>query len=161
MSGPNASVTASSAGKMPPGTLDEIEKYGPIDELTLSKYGGSRKHGTGDLPLYFSTGMNMANDATIDAFAKHGTTGNALNLDINSGDPIGTGVAPVMAKAGKYRATAATVYLTNPPDNLDIKTHIQIARVLLDGTKAKCIGVETVSGEKCSHYLYPFRLTQR
>ncbi|CAK1366760.1 unnamed protein product [Cercospora beticola] len=68
-----------------------------------------------------------------------------LNLDINSGNPLGMASVPSTAKAG-LRSTATKAYLENAPHNLTIMTETTVARVILDGTKA--IGVRTANGDE-------------
>jgi choline dehydrogenase-like flavoprotein len=132
-------------------SLDAIERYGHLDNVAWDQYGGRRDQGTGDVPLSFSNDRNEANEVLLNAFANYGSLSHPFTRDINSGELIGTAVIPIMAKDGIYRATAATVYLSNPPANLHIKKNSEVARVILDEGKTRCIGVETVLGQTCQY----------
>ena len=70
-------------------------------------------------------------------------SGYEFNPDANSGNPLGLGLTVNSAQQG-LRSTAADM-LTDSPSNLHILTDTQIARVLLNGTKA--VGVETLNGQ--------------
>lgn len=61
-----------------------------------------------------------------------------MNLDMNSGDPIGIGVSASTAAHG-VRSTAAD-FVKDPPSNLRIRTDVSVSRLLFDDKK--CIGVE-------------------
>ncbi|KAF2417417.1 alcohol oxidase [Tothia fuscella] len=56
------------------------------------------------------------------------------NLDINSGNPIGNGVDPATGSMAK-RTTAATAYLSKPPNNLTIMTHALATKIIFEGKK--------------------------
>lgn len=73
------------------------------------------------------------------------TTGIKKNLDLNSGDPIGIGIAPNTSRHG-YRVTAKTAYLDHALTNLTIMSNHTVHRLLLEGNKA--IGVVT-NNETC------------
>ncbi|EXJ94472.1 hypothetical protein A1O1_02868 [Capronia coronata CBS 617.96] len=61
--------------------------------------------------------------------------GISTNKDVNSGNPIGLGMGTVCCIDGK-RITAAK-YLEDPPSNLTIVTGALVAKVLLEGKKAR------------------------
>ncbi|ORX95916.1 glucose-methanol-choline oxidoreductase, partial [Clohesyomyces aquaticus] len=71
--------------------------------------------------------------------------GHRLNPDVNSGDPIGFGIASVCIADG-VRATSASAYLSRPPSNLKILTGAPVARIFFDQKRA--IGIEIVGGVK-------------
>ena len=81
-------------------------------------------------------------DCLIDQLEAFNKSGLPLNLDHNSGDPIGLSVVANTAYRG-VRSTAADA-LADAPSNLHIVTDSEVARVIFDGTRA--IGVETVNG---------------
>lgn len=69
-----------------------------------------------------------------------------INKDLSSGNPIGVGVCPSTSRQG-VRVTAKTAFLSSVPENLELATGIQVARVLFE--EAKAVGVESVDGKKC------------
>ncbi|KAF2738929.1 FAD/NAD(P)-binding domain-containing protein [Polyplosphaeria fusca] len=80
--------------------------------------------------------------SALDAIHKNGE---ALNLDFNSGDPMGFGVFPATySESG--RTTSANAHLTNPPANLTIWTGAAVHRLKLEG--AKVVGIEAADGRK-------------
>lgn len=71
-----------------------------------------------------------------------------LNPDMNSGNPLGMGISPSTAHKGA-RVTSASAFLEPRPENLDIKTNVSVAKIILAGKKA--VGIETITGEKCEY----------
>lgn len=72
-------------------------------------------------------------------------SGEKINLDLNSGDPIGVGIIPASySKDG--RTTSATSHLINPPRNLTIWTGAAVHRLTIEGTRV--VGIETEDGRK-------------
>jgi hypothetical protein len=67
-----------------------------------------------------------------------------MNKDLNSGDPLGMGVAPNSAYRG-WRTTAADLLL-GAPKNLVIQTNVVVDRVVIRNKSA--IGVEA-NGTQC------------
>ena len=63
-----------------------------------------------------------------------------LNLDLNSGNPIGFGI-PAHTAYNSQRITAAGAFLADKPDNLTVVTNAPVMNILFDGTKA--IGVKS------------------
>ncbi|MEW2913258.1 GMC family oxidoreductase N-terminal domain-containing protein [Leisingera sp. JC11] len=60
--------------------------------------------------------------------------------------PLRTGVARNDSTVSKgVRQSSAIAYLKNPPRNLTIRTHTQVARVVIE--KGRAAGVQTLSGE--------------
>ncbi|KAF2651765.1 GMC oxidoreductase [Lophiostoma macrostomum CBS 122681] len=81
---------------------------------------------------------------TMEALIKHGEK---VNLDMNSGDPMGIGLFPSSySKDG--RTTSATAHLVDPPSNLTIWTGSPVHRLTFDGTKV--VGIETAHGRNAS-----------
>lgn len=72
--------------------------------------------------------------------------GLGLNLDINSGDPLGLASAPSTAKNG-LRITAAKAYLENAPSNLTTLSERTAVKIIFEGKKA--MGIVTMNGEEC------------
>jgi choline dehydrogenase-like flavoprotein len=71
--------------------------------------------------------------------------GEKINLDVNSGDPIGVSIFP--SSYGKDgRTTSATAHLLDPPDNLTIWTGAPVHRLEFDGTRV--VGVRTEDGRQ-------------
>lgn len=68
-----------------------------------------------------------------------------INLDMNSGNPLGMGVSPHTLHKGR-RVTAASAYLAEVPSNLTILTDHCVTRVIMEGKKA--IGVETMASKR-------------
>jgi choline dehydrogenase-like flavoprotein len=73
------------------------------------------------------------------------TYGFGNNLDINSGDPLGVGVAPNTSYKG-YRRTAASAFLQDPPSNLKIIINSPVTKILIEDKRA--VGV-VADDEKC------------
>lgn len=68
-----------------------------------------------------------------------------LNPDLNSGNPIGIGIAPATSFNG-YRSTSEFLAKGRVPENLIIATDAQAVKILLEGKKA--IGVQLKDGRK-------------
>lgn len=68
-----------------------------------------------------------------------------MNLDQNTGNPIGWGLSPLTGHNGS-RVTAASACLHSPPSNLVIWTNSEVQRVIFEKTTA--VGVEMVDGRK-------------
>src|ERR1700712_3329046 len=68
-----------------------------------------------------------------------------INLDINSGNPLGVGIVPVFEAHG-YRTTSASANLKDTPKNLIIWTDATVGKIIFEGVRA--IGVETTNGRK-------------
>jgi choline dehydrogenase-like flavoprotein len=94
------------------------------------------------VPVYFPELWEPGLTDIFDAITQYGIS---LNTDLNSGNPIGMGLAP-NAGAHGYRATAATAFLQDPPRNLTIKANSKATRIIFDGAQAKAI---EVGGHTC------------
>lgn len=84
------------------------------------------------------------------AFCNYPTSTNTckqlpLTKDLNSGNPIGMGLAP-STYANGLRFSAAEAYLDDAPKNLTVIPDVAVSRVLFEGKKA--IGIETSEGLK-------------
>jgi choline dehydrogenase-like flavoprotein len=90
------------------------------------------------LPQTFEPGLRE----TMEALERNGEK---INLDMNSGDPIGIGIFPATySKEG--RTTSANAHLVNPPSNLTIWTGAALKQLTFVGTRV--VGVETADGRR-------------
>ena len=71
-----------------------------------------------------------------------------INLDNNSGNPLGMAISQVSALDGR-RTTASDALLHSPPTNLTIMTNTAVAKIIMNQNSQRAVGVETL-GEKCS-----------
>jgi choline dehydrogenase-like flavoprotein len=120
--------------------LKRLENYGRIDVVDLGKYSNQEKsnHGTdGEVQIRFSDEVVRQAVPIMDAFVESGLP---VNPDLNSGSSLGVGMIPFTVKDG-WRSSAATAFLTNPPQNLTIKTKALVTKILFEGTKATGIAV--------------------
>ena len=70
-----------------------------------------------------------------------------LNLDLNSGDPLGLSVFPKTTYSGAR--TSSSSLLSNAPSNLHVLTDTNVARVLFSvDDPLKAVGIETLEGVK-------------
>ncbi|KAF2277314.1 choline dehydrogenase [Westerdykella ornata] len=82
--------------------------------------------------------------STMEALLAHGER---LNVDPNSGNPIGISIFPSSySKDG--RTTSANAHLLNPPRNLTIWTGEPVYRLQFDGSKV--VGIERADGRKAT-----------
>ena len=89
------------------------------------------------LPPQLEDGVKSQMEALLEA-------GEKLNLDPNSGDPVGVYVFPYSySKAG--RSTSAA-HLVDPPDNLEVWTDATVEKLLWEGDRV--VGVVTSDGRK-------------
>lgn len=93
----------------------------------------------GPLQIDFASKWEPVVPAFLDILQDAGVP---LNPDMNSGDPIGAGIAPNTAVKG-VRSTAADM-LEAAPENFEIRTTSQVSKILFDGKKA--VGI--VSGDE-------------
>ena len=94
-------------------------------------------------PLRVSYSQDWERDValSLDAFE---AAGHKLNLDHNSGNPLG--MAATINSAWKGKRTTAVDMFTGVPDNLAVVTDSPVQRILLQGKKA--VGVEA-QGKQC------------
>lgn len=110
--------------------------------VTLSKdqkYANSvaSDHGNlGALRVGYAEDWERDLSLSLDAFE---AVGHKLNLDHNSGNPLG--MAVTINSASKGKRTTAVDLLSGAPDNLVVVTENPVQRILLQGKKA--VGVET------------------
>ncbi|KAF1955783.1 choline dehydrogenase [Byssothecium circinans] len=102
----------------------------------------ARIHGKGGtvkvrLPPVLERGI----EPVIEAVAK--TSGDKINLDFNSGDPIGIGIFP-SSTSKDGRTTSASAHLVDAPSNLEIWTNAVVHKLLFNGTRV--VGIETADG---------------
>lgn len=102
-----------------------------------------RDHGTNGtvqvcLPPVLEKGIAPAMEAVA-------ASGEKVNLDFNSGDPIGIGIFP-SSTSKDGRTTSATAHLIDAPENLKIWTDAAIHRLQFEGNKV--IGIETADGRR-------------
>lgn len=98
-------------------------------------------HGkTGKLKVGLPPVLEKGAAPHIEALAEAGAE---LNLDLNSGNPIGIGVFPYSySKEG--RSTSAIAHLKDSPKNLEVWTGAVVERLSWDGERV--VGVETGDG---------------
>jgi choline dehydrogenase-like flavoprotein len=126
---------------------------GDVTLLENQKYAKpvSSHHGnTGALRVGYAEDWESDLALSLDAFE---AAGHKLNLDHNSGNPLG--MAATINSAANGKRTTAVDLLLDAPDNLVIITDSPVRRILLQGKKA--VGVET-QGKQCMFHsaLLPF-----
>ena len=94
----------------------------------------------------------------LDAVCQH----RPVNLDVNSGNPVGVGVIQVTAKGGK-RVSASTAFLSPKPANLTIMTATAVEKIHFEDNKACCV---EICGKKSTFLLssvpdYEFKVESR
>jgi len=91
------------------------------------------------LPSVLEKGVKPAIEAAVEY-------GEKVNLDFNSGDPMGVGLFPQSTSAKVGRTTSATAHLVDAPQNLLIWTDAVVHKLAFEG--AKVVGIETADGRK-------------
>jgi choline dehydrogenase-like flavoprotein len=116
-----------------------------IPNPKLKKYVNARSedHGTSG-PLDVAYGEAWVPDLE-NIFIAAEQAGLPTNPDVNSGNPIGMGLASVCIYKGK-RLTAKDAYLANAPSNFTVVPNAAIASIIFKEKRA--IGVRTVDGRK-------------
>jgi choline dehydrogenase-like flavoprotein len=101
------------------------------------------EHGTkGTLKIGLPPQLEAGTAPQIEALR---AAGEKINLDVNSGDPVGVAMFPYsFSKDG--RTTSASAHLLNAPDNLNIWTGEAVDKLVFEGDKV--VGVVTLSGRK-------------
>lgn len=110
---------------------------------TMSKTDLGQEHSTSGA-VDLSYGDSWVPDVG-DVFVAAQEIGLPMNRDVNSGNPIGMGMASVCIYKGK-RVTAADAYLSHKEPNLTIVTDAPVAKVLFEGRRA--IGVKINDGRQ-------------
>ncbi|KAI9820634.1 MAG: hypothetical protein M1827_005003 [Pycnora praestabilis] len=121
-------------------TKHSMENYPGQVPQEQSKYihPNQEDHGSsGPLNIDFPDRLEKNIAEFFDAAEEHG---HPLNPDLNSGNPLGLGIAPGTSHKG-CRITAASAYLSNVPKNLTILTNTHITRLVFEAEKA--VGVES------------------
>ncbi|OAP65277.1 hypothetical protein AYL99_01249 [Fonsecaea erecta] len=120
-----------------------IERFRDDTPIEFRKYSRTspETHGfTGpvdvSLPLEWEPGVTKV----LDIAQTHGFP---INLDQNSGNPIGIGMSPTTVSNG-LRTTAASAFLADRPFNLSVWTDAVVTRILFSGKTA--VGVELADG---------------
>lgn len=117
-------------------TLSENQKYA---NSVASDHGNS-----GVLHLSYAEDWEKDLSLSLDAFK---AAGHKLNLDHNSGNPLG--MAATINSAYKGKRTTAADLLSSAPENLVVVTDSPVQRILMQGKKA--VGIETQSNQCMSH----------
>jgi choline dehydrogenase-like flavoprotein len=124
--------------------LKALETFHPEVPKGAQRYVGARNadHGTSG-PVHVGYAQQWEKDITplIDVFEQ---VGHSLNLDHNSGNPIGISVMVNTAHKGQ-RSTAANA-LASAPENLTILTESPVQRLIIENKKV--LGVES-NGAQC------------
>ncbi|KGO42353.1 Glucose-methanol-choline oxidoreductase [Penicillium expansum] len=113
-------------------TLSENQKYA---NSVASDHGNS-----GVLHLSYAEDWEKDLSLSLDAFK---AAGHKLNLDHNSGNPLG--MAATINSAYKGKRTTAADLLSSAPENLVVVTDSPVQRILMQGKKA--VGIETQSNQ--------------
>ncbi|KKZ68208.1 hypothetical protein EMCG_06099 [[Emmonsia] crescens] len=123
----------------------EIETFHADLSEDMKKYSNPlpENHGYNG-PLHVSLPSQWENGITelMDATARYGLP---LNMDTNSGNPIGVSIPPTSTFKG-YRWTGESIYTNSRPANLKMLTDIKVAKVVFENKVA--VGVQTVDGRK-------------
>ncbi|KAF2199071.1 choline dehydrogenase [Delitschia confertaspora ATCC 74209] len=88
--------------------------------------------------------LEQGTELILEAITKNGPP---VNLDFNSGNPVGVGISPVSySKEG--RTTSATAHLVGAPDNLAIWIDAPVHQLIFEGDRV--VGVEAADGRKAT-----------
>lgn len=122
--------------------IEEYEFQGATNYPHLAKP-DPKDHGqNGKVKVSLPPKLEEGFASTMEALVNNGEK---INLDTNSGNPIGIGIFPSSySKDG--RTTSATAHLVDPPSNLTIWTDAPTHRLTFDGKKVN--GIETADGRK-------------
>jgi choline dehydrogenase-like flavoprotein len=102
-------------------------------------------HGnSGPVPVSYPAEYEIGLAKFIDAAHESGAK---INLDANSGDPIGITMCPSTGSKG-MRTTSAAAYLKNSPSNLTIISDSIATKIIIEGGRA--IGL-VAGGKKCQY----------
>ncbi|KAF2129381.1 GMC oxidoreductase [Dothidotthia symphoricarpi CBS 119687] len=123
-----------------------IENYGFGDAKAYSGLAQpGKEHGTkGQLKVGLPAALEEGVVPQMQALRE---AGEKINLDPNSGNPVGVSVFPnSYSKVG--RSTSAGAHLLDPPDNLEIWTDATVQKLVFQGDRV--VGVETKDGRKAT-----------
>ena len=129
--------------------FDGASQYSHLANPATSNHGttGALKVG---LPPVLERGVIPSMEALIEA-------GEKLNLDPNSGDPVGVSIFPnSYSKEG--RCTSAIAHLVDPPNNLKVWTNATTEKLVFEGTRV--VGIVTADGRKGMRLRSNFKATQ-
>ncbi|RDW88356.1 hypothetical protein BP6252_00388 [Coleophoma cylindrospora] len=125
--------------------LKKIEHCHQEIPATYQKYVNPKveDHGTAGA-LHLAYGENWEPNI-VNTFQAAEQCNMPLNPDINSGNPIGFGMAPACIYDGR-RHSASSAYLSDHPPNMTILLNSMVDKILFSGSTA--IGVRTTTGLK-------------
>ncbi|KAF1936337.1 choline dehydrogenase [Clathrospora elynae] len=128
----------------------EIETYGSAKEGGYEHLADASKNGHGmqgrvmvGFPRVLEQGVQEQIEALVSA-------GEKLNLDPNSGDPMGIAVFP--ASVGREgRCTSASAHLVGRPGNLEVWTEAKVERLVWgEGVGKRVVGIVTEDGREAT-----------
>lgn len=122
-----------------------IENYdfsGAVDYPHLAKPDAQEHGRNGQVKVSLPPVLEKGFASGMEALIKNGEK---INLDANSGDPIGISIFPASSSVDG-RTTSAIAHLVDPPENLTIWTGAAVER--LDIADSKVTGIETSDGRK-------------
>lgn len=111
---------------------------GMTDRLVTEYVANPVHQGNGSFGVEYSSHLKQGDARLLDGMAKHGF---ARNPDMLSGNTIGFGIMPASSYDGRFRQTASTAFLTDPPPNLTIRAGAQVTRILFKDKTAKAVEV--------------------
>ncbi|KAF1993016.1 GMC oxidoreductase [Amniculicola lignicola CBS 123094] len=124
-----------------------LEKYGVGGSASYKEFADPdmQKHGSeGTVKVGLPVELESGALPILHALKK---AGEHINLDFNSGNPMGVGVFP-QSYAEEGRTTSAYAHLENVPGNLTIWTGAVVEKLVFEGLKV--VGVETTDGRKAT-----------
>ena len=111
------------------------EKYRHLADASTTVHGTKGQLKVG-LPPVLERGVGLQIEALRDA-------GETVNLDPNSGDPVGISVFP-FSYGKQGRTTSAIAHLMEPPANLDVWTGAKAEKLVFEGERV--VGVVMADG---------------
>ncbi|OJD15708.1 hypothetical protein AJ78_04043 [Emergomyces pasteurianus Ep9510] len=123
----------------------EIESFHADLPEDMKKYVNPlpENHGyNGPLHVSYPSQLEKGISGLLDAATRYGLP---LNMDVNSGNPVGMSITPTTTFKG-YRCTSESIYTNQRSANLKMVTDIKVAKVLFENKVA--VGVQTVDGRK-------------
>ncbi|KAF2100722.1 alcohol oxidase [Rhizodiscina lignyota] len=118
--------------------LENYKNRAAASGRPYSKYVRLRDHDhghSGKLNVEFAAEWEGSLINTLDYLEAAGTK---INVDLNSGDPLGVGVVPATAHDG-YRHTGSSAFLRDAPRNLTVLTDARVERILFNGKTAVAV----------------------
>ncbi|KAI1554551.1 BetA Choline dehydrogenase [Pyrenophora tritici-repentis] len=102
-------------------------------------------HGTaGNVEVGLPKELEGGAEPQIEALVKEGWK---VNLDLNSGDPVGVGIFP-SSYSRQGKTTSATAHLLDAPENVHIWTDAKVAKFVWAGKKV--VGIVTEDGRNAT-----------